>query len=72
MNLATLIKHPHVNFNHLIITFYKIHCLIQSRDMTCASLSGLTLSNLLNPMIRDNLDAYIIAHDGNIIITISS
>ena len=68
MYLATLSKHPHINSNQLMITVYKINCLIQSRSMTCASLSGLTMSNLVNPMTRDNLDTNIIAHDRNLII----
>ena len=72
MNLATLSKHPHVNSNHLIITVYKIRCLIQSRGMTCASLSGLTMSSHVNPMTMDNLDTYIVTHDRNLIIMISS
>ena len=72
MYLATLSKHPHVNSNQIMITVYKIHCLIQSRSMTCASLSGLTMSSLVNPMTRDNLDTNIIAHDRNLIIIISS
>ena len=72
MYLATLSKHPHVNSNILMITNYKIHCLIQSRSMTCASLSGLTMSSLVNPMTRDNLDTNIIVHDKNLIIIISS
>ena len=71
MNLATLSKHPHVNSNQLMIAFYKIHCLIKSRNMTCASLSGLIMSSLVNPMTRDNLDTKIIAYDRNIIIMIS-
>ena len=72
MYLATLRKHPHVNSNQPMITVYKIHYLIQSRSMTCPSLLGLTMSNLVNPMTRDNLDTNIIAHDGNLIIIISS
>ena len=72
MNLATLSKHPHVNSNHLMITMSKIHYLIQSRGMTCASLFGLTMSNLASPMTRDNLDTNIIAHGRNLIIMISS
>ena len=72
MYLATLSKHPHVNSNHLMITIYKIHYLIQSRSMTCASLSRSTMSRLVDPMTRDNLDTNIIAHDRNIIIMISS
>ena len=72
MNLATLSKHPHVNSNHLIITVYKIHYLIQSRGMTCASLSKLTMSRLVNCLTRDNLDTNIISHDKNLIIMITS
>ena len=72
MYLATLKKHPHVNSNKLMITFYKIHSLIQSRSMTCASLSGSTMSSLVDPMARDNLDTNIIAHDRNLIIMIPS
>ena len=72
MNLATLSKHPYVNFTELMITVYKIHYLIQSRSMTCASLSGSTMSSLVDPMTRDNSDTNIIAHDRNLIIMISS
>ena len=72
MYLTTLSKHPHVNSNHLMITVYKIHYLIQSRSMTCASLSGSTMSSLIDPMTRDNLDTNRIAHDRNIIIIIPS
>ena len=72
MYLATLIKHPHVNYNHLMIIVYKIHYLIQSSSITCASMSGLTMSRLVDPMIRDNLDTNIIAHDRNLIIMIPS
>ena len=72
MYLATLSKHPYVNSNHLMITVYKIHYLIQSRGMTCASMFGLTMSSLVNPMTRDNLDTNIIAHDRNLVIMISS
>ena len=63
MNLATLSKHPHVKSNHLMITVYKIQCLIQSRGMTCASRSELTMSSLVNPMTMDNLDTKIIEHE---------
>ena len=70
--LATVNKHPHVNSNKLMIIIYKIHCLIQSKSMTCTSMSGLTMSNLVNPMTRDNLDTKIIAHDRNLIIMITS
>ena len=72
MYLATLSKHPHVNSNHLMITFYKIHCLIQLRSMTYASLFGSTMSSLVVPMTRDNLDTNIIAYDRNLIIMILS
>ena len=72
MYLATLRKDPHVNSNQLMITVYKIHYLIQSRSITCAGLSKTTISNLVDPMIRDNLDTNIIAHDRNLIIIISS
>ena len=72
MYLATLSKHPHINSNQLMITVYKFYCLIQSRSMTCASLSESTMSNLVDPMTWDNLDINIIAHDRNLIIMISS
>ena len=72
MYLATLSKHTHVKSNKLIITVHKIHYLINSRSMTCASLSGLTMSSLVDPLTRDNLDTNIIAHDRNLIIMIPS
>ena len=72
MYLATLSKHPHVNPNYLMITVYKIHCLIQSRSMACASLSESIMSCLIDPMTRDNLDTNIIANDRNRIIMIPS
>ena len=72
MNLATLSKQLHVNSNQLMFTVNKIHYLIQSRSMICASLSGLTMSSLINFMSRDNLDINIIPHDRNLIIMISS
>ena len=72
MYLATLIKHPHVNSDQLFVTVYKIYYLIQSRNMTCASLSGSTMSGLVDPMTRDNLNTNIIAHDRNLIIMIPS
>ena len=72
MYLATLIKHPHTNSDQLMITVYKIYCLIQLRNMTCAILSGSTMSNLVDLMTKDNLDTNIIAHDRNLIIMISS
>ena len=72
MYLATLSKHPHVNSNQLMITVYKIYCLIQSRSMTCASLSRSIMSSLVDPMTMDNLDPNIIAHDRNLIIMVPS
>ena len=72
MYLATLNKHSNVNSNKLMITVYKIHYLIQSRGITCASLSELTMSSLVNPMTMDNLYTNITAHDRNLIIMISS
>ena len=72
MYLATLSKHLHANFDQLMITVYKIYFLIQSRSMTCASLSGSTMCSLVDPMIRDNLDTNIITHDMNLIIMIPS
>ena len=72
MYLATLSKHPHTNFDQLMVTIYKIYCLIQSRSMTCASLSGSTMSSLVDPMTRDSLDTNIIAHGRNLIIMIPS
>ena len=72
MYLASLSKHPHVNSNHLMITVYMIHYLIQSRSMTCVSLCGSTMSSLIDPMTRDNLDTNIIAHERNLIIMIQS
>ena len=39
--------------------------------MTCASLSESTMPSPIDPMIRDNLDTIIIAHDRNLIIMIS-
>ena len=70
MYLATLRNHPHVKSNHLMITIYKICSLIQSSNVTCASLSESTMSSLVDPMTRDNLDPNIIAHDRNLIIMI--
>ena len=72
MYLATLSKHLHVNSDQLMITVYKIYRLIQSRNMTYASLSRSIMSSLVDPMTRDNLDTNIIAHDRNLIIMISS
>ena len=59
MYLATLSKHARVIFDQLMITVYKIFCFIQSRSMTCASLSRLTMSSLIDPITRDNLDTNI-------------
>ena len=70
MYLATLRKHPQANSNQLMIIVYKIYCLIKSRSMTCASMSELTMSSLVDTMIRDNLDTNVIAHDRNLIIMI--
>ena len=67
MYLATLSKHPHVNSNKLMITVYNIHYLIQSRSMFES-----TMSSLIDPMTKDNLNANIIAHDRNLIVMISS
>ena len=72
MYLATLNKHPHANSDQLLIIVYKIYCLIQSRSMTCAGLSGSTMSSLVDPMTRYNLDTNIIANDRNLIIMIPS
>ena len=72
MYLANLTKHPYVNSDQLMIIVYMIYCLIQSRSITCASLSGSTMSSLVDPMTRDNLDTNIIAQDTNLIIMISS
>ena len=72
MYFATLRKHPHANSNILLITVYKIYCLIQSRSMTCDSLFGSTMSGLVDPMNRDNIDTNIIAYDRNLIIMIPS
>ena len=69
MYLSTLNKHPHVNSNHLIIIVYKIHYLIQSKSLTCASLYGSIMSSLVDLMTRDNLDTNIIANDKNLIVT---
>ena len=72
MYLTTLSKHPHVNSKHLKFTTYEIHRLIQLRSITCASLSGSTMSILVDPMTRDNLDTIIITHGMNLTIMISS
>ena len=72
MYLSILSKHPYVNSNQIMITVYKIHCLIQSWSMTCASISRSTMSHLVDPLTRNNLDANIIAHDRFLIIMISS
>ena len=72
MYLYTLSNHSHVNSNNLMIIVYKIHCLIQSRSMTCASLFESIMSSLVDPMTTDNLDTKIIAYDRNLIIMIPS
>ena len=72
MYLATLRRHPRVNSNQLMIIVYKIHCLIQSRSIACASLFESTMSSLVDPMTRDNLDTNITTHNRNLIIMISS
>ena len=72
MYLVTLSKHPHANSDQLMITVYKIYCLIQSWSMTCASLFRSTMSSLVDPMTRDNLDTNIITRDRNLIIMIPS
>ena len=72
MYLATLSKHPHSNSDKLLITVYKIYCLIQSRSMTYASPFESTMSSLVDSMTRDNLDTNIISHDMNLIIMIPS
>ena len=72
MYLATFSNHPHVKPNQVMTIVYKIHCLIQSMSITCASLFGSTMSSLVDPMTRDNLDTNIIVHDKNLIIRISS
>ena len=72
MYLATLSKHPNANSDQLMITVYKIYCLIQSRSMTCTSLFGSTMSSHVDPKTRDNLDTNIIAHDRKLIIMIPS
>ena len=72
MYLATLSKHPHVNSDQHMITFYKIYCLILSRIIMCASLFGSTMSILIDPMTRVDFDTNIITHERNHIIIISS
>ena len=72
MYLVTLSKHSHINSIKIMIALYKNHYLIKSRSMTCISLSGLTMSNLVDSMTKDNLDINIIAEDRNLIIMISS
>ena len=72
MYLATPSKHPHAISNYLMIIVFQIHYLIQSNSMTCASLFGSTMSSLVDPMTKDNLDTNIISHDRNLIIMIPS
>ena len=54
-----------------MITVYETNCLIKSRSTTCASLSGLTMSSLIDPMIRDHLNTNIITHNMNLTIMIT-
>ena len=70
MYLTTLSKHLHVN--NLMLTVCEIHCLVQLKSITCASLSGSPMSILVDPMTRECLDTNIIIHDRNLIIMISS
>ena len=73
MYLATLSKHPHViTLIITMITVYEIYCLIQSRNITCVSLSGSTMYSLVDPMTRDHLNTNITAHYRNLIIMITS
>ena len=72
MYLVTTSKDPYVNSNQLLIIVHKIHYLIKLRSMTYTSISELTMSSLVDPMTRDNLDTNIITHDRNLIIMISS
>ena len=72
MYLAIFSKHSHANSDQLLTTVYKICCLIQSRSMTSASLSGSTMFSFVNYMTRDNLDTNIIGYDRNLIIMIPS
>ena len=70
MYLTTLRKHPPVNSNHHNDCSYEIYYLIKSRSIKSASLSGSTMSNLVDPMTKDSLDTNIITHDRNLIIII--
>ena len=72
MYFNALSQHPHFNSKHLMSIAYEIYYLIQSRSITCASLPGSTMSLLVDPMTRDNLDTNIITHDRNLIIMNSS
>ena len=67
MYLTTLIKHSHVNSNHPMLIVCEIHCLVQLRSITCASLSGSTMSIIVDHMTRDSLDNNIITYDRNLI-----
>ena len=67
MYLATFSKHPHVNSNQHMVTIYKIHCFIQSRGMAYTSISGSTMSSLVDPMTKDNLNINILARDRNLL-----
>ena len=53
-----------------MIIVYETNCLIKSKSTTCASLSGSTMSSLIDLMTRDHLDTNIIIHDRNLIIMI--
>ena len=70
-----------LTFFIVMIIVYEIYYLIQSRSITCVSLSGSTMYNLVDSMTKDNFvdymtmdnfDTNIITHDRNIIIMISS
>ena len=67
MYLTTLRKHPHINSNHLMLTVCEIHCLVQLRSITCASLFRSTMFILVDHMTTDSLDNNIITHDRNLI-----
>ena len=67
MYLTTLSKHQNVNSNYLMFIVCEIHCLVQLRSITFASLSGSTMSILVDHITRDSLDTNIITHDINLI-----
>ena len=70
--LTTLSEHPHINSKHLMLSEYEIIRLIKSKSIICASLSELTMSNLVNSMTKDILDINIITHNEYFIIMITS